>query len=48
MILEQSNISKGKSALEGLVLYLSQTVTTQKKFGLSSVGFLYKKIDNFI
>ena len=34
------SVPNGQSALAGLVLYQSWTVTIQKYFGLSSVGFL--------
>ena len=47
MSFEKLNIPNGQPALAGLVLCKSWTVTTQKYFGLSSVGFSYKKIDLF-
>ena len=42
------NIPNGQSALAGLVLYNSRTITIQKKLGLSSVGFYKKKFDLYI
>ena len=43
MTFHKLNIPNGQSALAGLVLYQSWTVKIQKHFGLSSVGFLFKK-----
>ena len=47
MAFQKLKIPNGQSALEGLVLYQSWTVTIQNYFGLSSVGFLLKKLDLF-
>ena len=47
MTFQKINISIGQSALAGLVLYQSWTVTIQKEFGLSSIGFYKKKFDLF-
>ena len=40
MTFQKLNTPDGQSALAGLVLYQSWTVTIKKFFGLSSVGFL--------
>ena len=42
MTFEQLNIPNGQSALAGLVLYQSWTVTTRKYFRFSSDGFFKK------
>ena len=44
---EKSIVPNGQKALAELVLGQSWTVTIQKEFGLSSLGFLYKKFDLF-
>ena len=48
MTLQKLDIPNGQSALAGLVLYQSLTVTIQKYFGLSSVGFYTKNSVFFI
>ena len=47
MTFQKLNIPNGQSALTGIVLYQSWTLTIHQKFGLSSVGFLLKKFDLF-
>ena len=47
MTIPKLNKPNGQSAIAGLVLYQSWTVTIQKQFGLSSVGFLLAKFDLF-
>ena len=47
MTFEKLNIPNGQTSLAVLLLYQSWTLTIQKQFGLSSVGFLYKKFDLF-
>ena len=44
MTFHKLNVPNGQTALAGLVLYQFKTVKIQKQFGLSSVGFLLKKI----
>ena len=46
MTFQKINIPNGQSALAGLVLYQPWTVTI-RKFGLSSVSFLFKKSSIF-
>ena len=48
MKIQKLIIPNGQSILAELVLYQPSTVTIQKKFGLSSVGFFIKKFDPFI
>ena len=48
MTFQKLNIPKRLSTLAGLVLYQSWTVTIEKEFGLSSVGFLLKKNSIFL
>ena len=40
MTIQKLNIPNGQSILARLVPYQSWTVTTEKYFGLSSVGFI--------
>ena len=47
MTFEKLNTPDVQSAFGEVVLYQSSTVTIQKYFGLSSVGFLYKKFNLF-
>ena len=48
MTFQKLNIPNGQSTLSGLVLYQSCTVTIHKQFGLSSVGFFFKKNLSFL